>query len=56
MIHLLTKFDITEDEGMSVIVLLRSDSKRKEMITYLKMNPGATPMEIVEKAVEIREK
>ena len=55
MIHLLTTFDITEDEGMSVVVLLRDDVKREKMISYLHETPNANGMEIVEKAVELRE-
>ena len=55
MIRLLSTFDITEDEGMSVVVLLRDDAKRKKMISYLCATLNANGMEIVEKAVELRE-
>ena len=53
MIHLLSTFDITEDKGMSVVVLLRDDVKRRKMISYLRATPNANGMNIVEKAVEL---
>ena len=55
MIRLLGTFDITEDEGISVVVLLRDDVKRNKMISYLCATPNANSIEIVEKAVALRE-
>ena len=43
----------TEAEAVGVILLLRSNSNQKAMLTYLRMNPTATPREIVDKAVEM---
>ena len=55
MIQILTNFNITEDEGMSVAILLRDDTKRQKMISFLKANPQASGMDIVEAAAKIRE-
>ena len=46
----------TLDEAQGVILLLMNDTAQKEMVTYLRLNPKATPMEIVEAAIDIRDK
>lgn len=43
----------SRDEAAIVTVLLKNDSQRKDMLTFLMTNPTATPMEIVDKAVAL---
>lgn len=45
----------TVDEAQGVILLSKSNSAQKDLVAYLRANPMATPLEIVEKAIEIRD-
>ena len=55
IIHLMKERNATVDEAQGVILLLENDSNQKAMVTYLRTNPKVSPIEIVEKAVEIRD-
>ena len=43
----------SRDEAAIVIDLLRSEPQQTEMLTFLMTKPTATPMEIVDKAIEL---
>ncbi len=54
MLRTLERYDvINKDDAVNILLLLKTDEQREEMMQYMAENPGATKQELFKKVIEI---
>ncbi len=54
MLRTLERYDVIDkDDAVNILLLLKTDEQREEMMQYMAENPGATKQELFKKVIEI---